>query len=59
MPLHRGRPAGIRRRLFRPIWRGHQRGVVRPLVGAAWADPAKIIGSLCSGNSVNPGAFQT
>ena len=32
MPLHRGRPAGIRRCLLRPVRCGHQRGVVCPLV---------------------------
>lgn len=59
MPLPGHRPAGVRRRLLRPVRSGHQRGVVCPLVGAAGADVSGTCRSLCPGTRANPEASRT
>lgn len=53
MPLHRGRPAGIRCCLLRPVRSGHQCGVVCPLVGAAWADWKPLFREQCESGSIS------
>lgn len=49
MPLHGPGPAGFRGGLLRPFRSGHQRGVLCPLVGAAEADPSRIMEASTAG----------